>query len=245
MAGSMEGKFLAEALKGNALNLEEANKKIENSTNPREKEKAFERAEKIETELKKIEEMMGIDAEEMLSLYKTITPEDARSIVTMTIAKIPVSLMKDALWTVDNLRECGGKIMLWASMKSTRDAAMVAAALMVLVSSGFAQKASANDSTPIEITHISETNQTTETVDVFGSNKAQDSLGDLEVVTVPEGIKNGGLIMSEDDGANHMETTYSNITVNGESTQKTKDGKYFNRHSIDEEGVQVGITNEK
>lgn len=235
MAGSMEGKFLAEALKGNALNLEEANEKIENSTNPKEKEKAFERAEKIETELKKIEEMMGIDAEEMLALYKTITPEDARSIVTMTIAKIPSSLMKGVLFTVDNLDKVGGKIMLISSMRFPLEAALIAAAIMALVvAEGSVQEAVANEigSPNVELT---------ETQD----NAAQKSLEELQdkVVQVINTNMRKGLMQMNSNGKLEPMQVINGEPANQENIDKhpgvTVHGKSTRVIGVGENGEEI------
>lgn len=244
----MKKTVAAEDLKINTRGLEDINNQIENTVSQEKRVELLKKAEQVEMELNKIEKIIGISAEEMLSFYETIAPEDARDIVTKTIEKIPMGFMRGALWTVDNLKQCGGKIILWASKKSPREAAIIAASVMILtLGSGIAQEATADDGMPIEITYMSKANSSNESVN---TNAAQDSLGELETVRVPEGanpVLDGGLRIPEDAGANQSygqdDMPYPGVTVNGKSVHKLKEGEYGNSDSENEGGIRKGIIN--
>ncbi|MFA5994689.1 MAG: hypothetical protein WC823_07065 [Parcubacteria group bacterium] len=250
MLEAMRGVVSSEELKNNTRELERVNAQIENSGNDREKEEFFKKAEQIESELNRIEEVMGIDAEEMLSFYEAITPQDARDVVTKTIERIPMGFMKGTLWTVDNLREFGGKIMLWASIKSPREAAIIAASVMILtMGGGMAQEAMADESEPVEITHMADANM----VEMSNNNTAQEGLGDLEVVSVSnerlnklnDALNIKTISGMENTAENRYSQNMSNMSVNGEAAriieENSKEKIYGNSHSIYSRDVHVGI----
>jgi hypothetical protein len=231
-------------LKRNTQGLENINNKIENTAKLNEREDLFKKAEQVEMELDKIEKIMGISAEEMMSLYKTITPEDARDIVTKTIERISDEVKKGAIWTADNLNQHGGGIIFWASKKSPREAVMIAASVMILVlGTGVVQEALADEIGSMETVQMSDENIVNES----NSNAAQDSLGELEVVSVPKGMSpelNGGLMVSEDAGVNQEhKKIFPGVRSGGETVQELEKGRYGNSHSIDspEDGVSMGI----
>jgi hypothetical protein len=243
-----------EDAKESAMKLENINNQLENSSDENEKDELFRKAEQVEQELERIESMMGISAEEILSFYEMISPQDAQDIVEKTIQRIPLGLMKGTLWTVDNLREFGGKIMLWASMKSPREAAMVAASVMILtLGSG-------------QIVEAAE-------VDL---NAGQESISELEVVTVPSVIvtesekrladdeerenhnpddfemngpirmMNGeeSLFRMNENGRLKQESTDNDMKINGERAgvleENSQEKIYGNGHSINSRDVHVG-----
>ena len=97
-----------------------------------EEKRDFKKASNVGRELKQISQLIGIDEEEIGMLYDSMTPEDARDIVVKTIERIPMGLMDGTLWTLDNLKKFGGKIICWASVASPREAAMIGASVMIL-----------------------------------------------------------------------------------------------------------------
>jgi hypothetical protein len=126
----LESVILEDGLAESVLGLE--NLLIGNSEGSEEEKKDFKKASDAEKELKQISKLIGIDEEEMRTLYDSMTPEDARDIVVKTIERIPMGLMKGTLWTLDNLKKFGGKIICWASVASPREAAMIGASVMIL-----------------------------------------------------------------------------------------------------------------
>lgn len=231
--------MVEEELKPNVRSLEKINNQIENSTNPAEKAESFREAEKIEAELDKIEKLMGISADEIMSFYETMTPDDAKDVVSKTIEKIPLSFMKGALFTVDNLDKVGGKIMLIASMRFPREAALIAASIMILVvAEGSVKKAIADESVPVAIT--------------LESNREQDkALEELEVVSMEgrAGAHNGLVQRNQDgnlepmqtmDGEHANQETFDKLKVNRKATYKLGPNTYGNEHTINNGGVEMG-----
>ncbi|EKE10666.1 MAG: hypothetical protein ACD_15C00217G0014 [uncultured bacterium] len=118
----------------NFLGQEEAKFLMGNMADDREDKKSFKKAgvEIVGREFDKMQEMMGISAEEIKMFYESITPEDAKDITAKTIERIPQDFMKGDLWTTENLKKFGGKIIFWASMKSPMEAPMIAASIMII-----------------------------------------------------------------------------------------------------------------
>ncbi len=255
MFEEMRGVVSSEDLKNNTRDLEVINNQIEGTANPEEKEALFQKAEQVEAELAKIESMMGISAEEMLSFYETITPEDAEDIVTKTIEKIPMGFMKGDLWTTGKLKQFGGQIMLWASIKSPLEAAMIAASVLIVLGGAVAQEARADKGVPVAITHMSEENPDTESVSVLdANNEEQDGLKGLDVVHVREGVGyelGGGLATPETTGVNQAHeqqdgAAHSSFMVNGETARVLEDNKqetvYGGSKSIHSEDIHKNIS---
>lgn len=93
----------------------------------------FRRAEDINSDLKKLKILFhDIDMESVSSYYEAMTPEYASYTVAEKIEKIPLDSMHGALWTVDNLREFGGKIIHWASINSYENLDELVASVMIL-----------------------------------------------------------------------------------------------------------------
>lgn len=126
----LESVILEDGLAESVLGLE--NLLIGNPEDSEEEKRDFKKAGNVERELEQISKLIGIDEEEIRMLYDSMTPEDARDVVVKTIERIPMGLMKGTLWTLDNLKIFGGKIICWASVASPREAAMIGASVMIL-----------------------------------------------------------------------------------------------------------------
>lgn len=130
----LESVLLEKGLEGKTFGLENLNKKIENSLpGSEEREDLLRKAAGVERDMDRIEKMMGISAEEIMSFYETLSPEDAKDIIIRTFEKIPPGVIDDSLKNIDQLKKIGGKIMCWASIKSPMEAALIAASIMIIV----------------------------------------------------------------------------------------------------------------
>lgn len=139
-----ESATLEEGLNGGFFGQGTRSALIGNFATEADTDRSLERMAQLRNEFAKIEEKIGISAQEIMSFYETITSEDARDIVVKTIEKIPMGYMNGTLWTVENVNLNGGKIMLWAAVKSPREAAIIAASVMILTMGGW-QEAVAED----------------------------------------------------------------------------------------------------
>jgi hypothetical protein len=130
----LESAILETGQVGSFLGLEGTKFLREDAVGDGREDKTFKKAEigSVGREFEKIQEMMGISAEEIEMFYESITPEDAKDIATKTIERIPRDFMKGDLWTTENLKKFGGRIICWASLKSPMEAPMIAASIMII-----------------------------------------------------------------------------------------------------------------